>query len=99
MLILFAIAEGGVSFSTIDMMPVQSSPAPTQVQQFFNGITARLAQLAKDPPELLAYLRVHAECISTALNPTGFSYEMRNGAAFIVMAFANKQFTKWGLRD
>jgi hypothetical protein len=86
---LFAIAGAGVSFSTIDMTPVQSSPAPTQVQQFFNGITARLAQLAKDPPELLAYLRAHAECVSTALNPTGFSYEMRSGSAFQRMLQAN----------
>jgi hypothetical protein len=86
---LFAITGSGESFSPNDMMPVQSSPAPTQVQQFFNGITARLAQLAKDPPELLIYLRAHAECISTALNPTGFSYELRNGAAFQRMLQAN----------
>ncbi len=71
------------------MTPVQSSPAPTQVQQFFNGITARLAQLAKDPPELLVYLRAHAECVSSALNPTGFSYEMRNGPGLQRMLQSN----------
>ena len=31
--------------------------------------------------------------------PGSMSIFMRNGAAFIVMAFANKQFTKLGLRD
>lgn len=54
-----------------------------------NGITARLAQLAKDPPELLVYLRAHAECVSSALNPTGFSYEMRNGPALQRMLQSN----------
>ncbi len=78
-----------MSFSQFDMTPVQSSPAPTQVQQFFNGITARLAQLAKDPPELLVYLRAHAECVSSALNPTGFSYEMRNGPGLQRMLQSN----------
>lgn len=86
---MFAIADAGVSFSQFDMTPVQSSPAPTQVQQFFNGITARLAQLAKDPPELLVYLRAHAECVSSALNPTGFSYEMRNGPGLQRMLQSN----------
>lgn len=81
--------RGRVSFSPIDMMPVQPSPAPTQVQQFFNGITGRLAQLAKDPPELLVYLRAHAECVSTAFNPIGFSYEMRNGPGLQRMLQAN----------
>lgn len=70
-------------------MSVQSTPAPLQVQQFINGITARLAQLAKDPPDLLIYLRAHAECISTAFQPAGFIYEMRNGATFQRVLHAN----------
>lgn len=70
-------------------MPVQSSPAPTQIQQFVNSITARLAQLAKDPPDLLVYLRAHAECVTAAFKPVGFVYEMRNGTNLQRMLQAN----------
>lgn len=70
-------------------MPVQSSPAPPQIQQFVNGITARLAQLAKDPPDLLVYLRAHAECVTNAFKPVGFVYEMRNGATLQKVLQAN----------
>jgi len=70
-------------------MSVQSSPAPLQIQQFINGITARLAQLAKDPPDLLIYLRTHAECISGAFKPVGFVYEMKHGTAFQRVLQAN----------
>lgn len=70
-------------------MSVQS-PAPPQLQQqFINGITARLAQLAKDPPDLPIYLRAHAECISSAFKPVGFVYEMQNGATFQRVLQAN----------
>ena len=71
------------------MMPVQSLPAPTQVQQLLNGITARLAQLAKDPPDLLVYLRAHAECVMNAFKPVGFVYEMRNGSTLQKVLQAN----------
>ena len=71
------------------MMPVQSLPAPTQVQQLLNGITARLAQLAKDPPDLLVYLRAHAECVTNAFKPVGFVYEMRNGSTLQKVLQAN----------
>ncbi len=72
-------------------MPVQSTPAPPQIQQFINGVTARLAQLAKDPPDLLVYLRAHAECVTTAFKPVGFSYEMRNGTTFQRVLQANME--------
>lgn len=70
------------------MTPVQSPPAPPhpqlqpQQQQILGGLTARLAQFLKDPPDLSVYLRAHAECVTTAFHPAGFSYEMLNGAAF-----------------
>lgn len=63
-------------------MTVQPNPAAAQLQRFANDITAKLAQLAKDPPELLAYLRVHADCIVAALRPVGFAYQMQNGTDF-----------------
>lgn len=63
-------------------MTVQPSPASNQLQHFINGISARLAQLAKDPPDLVVYLRAHAECIDAGLKPVGFSYEMQNGPVF-----------------
>src|SRR5690606_28790288 len=61
------------------LMMVQPPPATSQLQRFANDISARLAQLAKDPPDLLAYLQVHAECLISALRPVGFIYEMQNG--------------------
>jgi len=70
-------------------MPVQSLPAPTPVQQLLNGITARLAQLAKDPPDLSVYLRAHAECVTNAFKPVGFVYEMRNGSTLQKVLQAN----------
>ena len=54
-----------------------------------NGITARLAQLAKDPPDLLVYLRAHAECVTNAFKPVGFVYEMRNGSTLQKVLQAN----------
>jgi len=66
------------------MTLVQSPPAPphSQQQQFLNGIAVRLAQLAKDPPDLLVYLRVHAECVTGAVSPVGFAYEMQSNSGF-----------------
>ncbi|WP_148218190.1 efflux RND transporter periplasmic adaptor subunit [Opitutus terrae] len=64
---------------------MQSPPAPAQLQQqqqLFNSITARLTQLAKDPPDLPVYLRAHAECVTTAFRPVGFAYDMISGPAF-----------------
>lgn len=63
-------------------MTVQPNTAGGQLQRFANDITARLAQLAKDPPELLAYLRAHADCVVGALRPVGFSYEMQSGVDY-----------------
>ena len=73
------------------MTSVQSPPAPTQLQQqqILAGIAARLAQLAKDPPDLLAYLRAHAECVAGAFRPVGFAYEMLNGSVFQTLLQGN----------
>lgn len=49
------------------------------MQRLANDITARLAQLAKDPPDLTFYLRIHAETITQTLHPIGLSYEMVSG--------------------
>ena len=57
------------------MTPAQSPSVPThlpQQQQFINGIATRLAQLAKDPPDLLVYLQAHAECVTAVFRPVGF---------------------------
>ena len=80
---------------TRNLMLVQPSPAPNQVQQFLNGITARLAQLAKDPPDLSAYLRVHAECISAVLKPVGFAYEMQTGTNLQRVLVANLESLRY----
>ncbi len=90
MVIWFAFTSVWVkAYPTSKIMSVQS-PAPPQLQQqFINGITARLAQLAKDPPDLPIYLRAHAECISGAFKPVGFVYEMKNGAGFQRILQAN----------
>lgn len=73
------------------MTSVQSPPAPTQLQQqqILAGIAARLAQLAKDPPDLLVYLRAHAECVAGAFRPVGFAYELLNGAVFQTLLHGN----------
>ncbi len=52
------------------------------VQRLANDISARLAQVARDPPDLVAYLHVHAECVAKALAPRGFAYEMRSGEQY-----------------
>lgn len=72
-------------------MTVQPNPAASQLQRFANDITARLAQLAKDPPELLAYLRAHADCIVSALRPVGFCYEMQNGMDYQRVLLGNME--------
>ena len=76
------------------MTPVQSPPAPSQLQlqqqqQILGSIMARLAQLAKDPPDLIAYLRAHAECMTSILRPVGFAYDMQNGPAFQRLLHSN----------
>lgn len=66
-------------------MPVQTAPvfnAQQQQQQVLNGIATRLAQLAKEAPDLLVYLRAHAECIANAFQPVGFAYELQSGGGF-----------------
>ncbi len=70
-------------------MIVQQNPVAAQFQRAANDIAARLAQLAKEPPDLLAYFRVHAECISTTLRPAGFAYEMQNGQLFQRLLHSN----------
>ena len=70
-------------------MIVQQNPMAAQFQRAANDIAARLAQLAKEPPDLLAYFRVHAECISTTLVPVGFAYEMQNGPLFQRLLHSN----------
>jgi hypothetical protein len=50
-----------------------------QLQRLANDITARLAKLLKEPPDLTTYLSAHASCIAQALHPTGLSYEMVSG--------------------
>lgn len=52
------------------------------MQRIAVEISARLAQIAKDPPDLAAYLRLHAECVAQFLQPVGISYEMATGQAF-----------------
>ncbi|HVS51484.1 MAG TPA: biotin/lipoyl-binding protein [Opitutaceae bacterium] len=82
------------------MMPVQSAPVPSaqqQQQQFLNGIAARLAQLAKDPPDLLVYLRAHAECVVNAFRPVGFAYEIHSGPGFQRLVHGNLE--SLGYRD
>ncbi len=70
-------------------MIVQQNPVAAQFQRAANDIAARLAQLAKEPPDLLACFRVHAECISTTLRPAGFAYEMQNGQLFQRLLHSN----------
>lgn len=60
-------------------MTSQTNSGQIQLQRLANDITARLAQLLKDPPDLTSYLSAHASCISQALIPTGLSYEMLSG--------------------
>ncbi len=79
---------GGAYCLLIDMI-VQPNPVTNQFQRLANDITARLAQLAKDPPDLLAYFRVHADCIVSTLKPVGFSYEMQNGQSFQRLLHSN----------
>src|SRR4051812_2134362 len=68
---------------------VQTAATPQSLQQAVDAINARLAQFVKDPPDLLQYLRSHAEAIASAFKPVGFSYEMRVGAVFQRLVQAN----------
>ena len=52
------------------------------VERLANDISARLAQVARNPPDLAAYLHLHAECVAKALAPRGFAYEMRSGEQY-----------------
>jgi hypothetical protein len=58
------------------------SQLSNQVQRLAADISARLAQIAKEPPDLGAYLRLHAEVVLQALQPVGFCYEMATGQNF-----------------
>lgn len=52
------------------------------MQRMAADISARLSQLAKEPPDLAAYLRLHAEVVLQALQPVGLAYEMATGQNF-----------------
>lgn len=60
-------------------MTSQPNSGQAQLQRLANDITARLAQLLRDPPDLTSYLSAHANCIVQALHPIGLSYEMLSG--------------------
>lgn len=64
------------------MTPVSQPTLPNQVQRIAADISARLAQAAKDPPDLAVYFRQHADCIVPVLQPVGLSYEMATGQTF-----------------
>jgi biotin carboxyl carrier protein len=61
---------------------VPQTPLSNQVQRIAGELSARLAQIAKDPPDLASYLRMHAECVAQALQPVGLAYEMAAGQSF-----------------
>ena len=54
----------------------------SKVKQMVAGISAQLAQLAKDPPDLTTYLRTHAQYLNLAVKPRGLSYEILGGNNF-----------------
>lgn len=56
--------------------------AAAHVQRQLNDVSARLAQLAKESPDLPVYLKAHAECVLQLLRPQGLSYEMLAGRSF-----------------
>lgn len=60
-------------------MTSQTNSGQVQLQRLANDITARLAQLLKDPPDLTSYLSAHANCIAQGLHPVGLNYEMLSG--------------------
>jgi hypothetical protein len=62
-----------------------------QQQQILGGIIARLAQLAKEPPDLLTYIRAHAECVAGAFRPAGFAYDFAHGATFQRILHGNSE--------
>ena len=63
-------------------METHPNTASTQAQQVVAGISAQLAQLAKNPPDLGDYLRAHANLLNQALRPQGLSYEILSGSTF-----------------
>ena len=63
-------------------METQQNTVSGQVQQVVAGISAQLAQLAKDPPDLAAYLRAHANLLNQTLRPQGLSYDIVSGSTF-----------------
>lgn len=63
--------------------------AAAHVQRQLNDVSARLAQLAKESPDLPVYLKAHAECILQVLRPVGLSYEMLAGKSFQRMVASN----------
>ncbi len=52
------------------------------MQRVAADLSARLAQIAKDPPDLGVYLRLHADCVMQTLQPVGLAYETLVGQQF-----------------
>lgn len=63
-------------------METHQNTASRQAQQVIAGISAQLSQLAKNPPDLAAYLRAHANLLNKALHPQGLSYKILSGSTF-----------------
>lgn len=63
-------------------METHQNTASRQAQQVIAGISAQLSQLAKNPPDLAAYLRAHANLLNEALHPQGLSYKILSGSTF-----------------
>ena len=64
------------------MTPDLQQSISSQVQRVAADISARLSQVAKEPPEFAAYFQIHADCVMQALQPVGLAYEMATGQTF-----------------
>jgi len=62
--------------------PEQQQSISNKMQRMAADISARLAHIAKEPPDLAAYLRLHAEVVLQTLQPVGLAYEMATGQNF-----------------
>jgi multidrug resistance efflux pump len=57
-------------------MPEVRPQIPPQVERCINDITAHLTRAVRETSDLQQYLRIHAECLTQALGPGGFAYQM-----------------------
>ncbi len=64
------------------MTTAAQSSLSNQVQRIAADLSAHLAQLLKDPPDLATYLRAHAESVIQIIQPAGLAYEMLSGQNF-----------------